>query len=294
MIGYHCVCVETARIVSIGLLVMYVGCGEAEDSEPAEAVVIGNSTVEIDTRLITTRVGEAAIGNFMADVLLDSLWDRGYMVDFALINAGAIRGGEWDLSSFSPRNDEAFLGQVYPAGELTDLQVDGWLPFRNDHTVARLTGGQLLSILERSVQHLPASLAENQGGWLLQTSDGLAYEARCDGVPQLLDSAGTGIAQEGQRIAKIVLGGRVVYDVADGIDELADLSVLMGVNSFIAGGNDGHIAFNEAEEVANLAFEDFNHIDEIKQYIQDNSPIAPSLSSRITIVGGCDVPVSLP
>src|SRR3954467_11638742 len=66
---------------------------------PAHGSVVGSTAVAIDTRLTATRVGEAPIGNFIADTLLAAGQARGETPTLALVNSGAIRGGRTDRGS---------------------------------------------------------------------------------------------------------------------------------------------------------------------------------------------------
>src|SRR5437879_2895198 len=92
-------------------------CGPPS-SPSARGVVIGSTSVDIDTRLTATRVGESAIGNFLADTLRDAAVAMGEDVAIGLINGGTIRGGRTTAESV-PVDVDAKLGRVYPAGELT-------------------------------------------------------------------------------------------------------------------------------------------------------------------------------
>lgn len=280
-------------ILALGLLVFTAACTDPPD-EDEKGTVIGSTSVEIDTRVITTHVGEAAIGSYMSDILKDALAAHGNTVDFAMLNAGAIRGGEWDTENFKPLSDTAAMGSIYPKGDLTDVEVKGWLPFKNDTMVATVSGEQLKSILERGVSAMPPDLVQEQGGWLLQTSAGLAYTITCVNQRQELNDEGTAIETAGERITKIEVGGTVIWDVDNSVDQLAGFSTVMAVNSFIGGGFDGHVAFNDATDKTNIPIGDLDHLDKVIADIKENSPIAPAKADRITVIGACGVPATIP
>lgn len=287
-----------ASLLAVPCCLFLIACGDDDDTSAQDdgGTVIGSTSVEIDTRVVTTHVGEAAVGSYMSDVFKDALADSGHPVDVAILNAGAIRGGEWDTENFAPKSADAAMGKLYPVGDLTDVDVAGWLPFRNDTVIMSVTGEQLRSVLERGVSSLPPDLAQEQGGWLLQVSDGLKYSVTCENQRQELNAEGAAIATPGSRVTKIEFKGTVIYDVAGSVDNLASATATVGVNSFIAGGFDGHVAFSaipEADKTV-IPFADLDHIAEVRKDIEASSPIAPATSGRITVIGACGVPATQP
>ncbi len=272
--------------------VAWGGCSKDEESGPT-GTMIGQTKVDIDTRIITTHIGEAAVGDFMVDILKEELTKLGHTIDVAFLNAGAIRGGPVDPETFAFLTPEGSLGQIYPKGDLTDLQVGGWLPFKNDHVVAELTGVQLKSVLERSAHALPPNLRDEEGGWLLHASR-MKYEIECSQQRQELDVKKEKIATEGKRVTFIQVGDRVVYDVANSIDKLSGLTIKIGVNNFIFDGNDGHLAFNEITQKTTIPLKDFDHIAAVQKYIKEHSPIEPKTDGRLKVVGECGKPGTMP
>lgn len=262
-------------------------------STPADrGVVIGATSVDIDTRLTATRIGEAAIGNFLADTLRDAVVARGEDVTLGLINAGAIRGGRTGAGAV-PVSIDAKLGRVYPAGELTDVDVLGWDPFRDDHVAMTVTGAELKSALERGAAQLPADLRIDGGGQLLHLSGG-AYTIDCAGTVQIIDLATHSIAREGTRVTRLEVGGRVLYDRAAGVDVLAASEVRLVVNEFVATGFDGHLALAGGTDQNEIEFDAFNLADAAVARVRATSPIAPRIEGRITVVGDCGRPLTLP
>ena len=278
-----------ARLVLIALAL--AGC-DPPATPTARGTVIGSTSVAIDTRMTTTRTGEAAVGNFLADTLLDAARAMGGPVDVALLNAGAIRGGRIAEDSV-PVSIDAKLGRVYPPGDLTDFDVGGWYPFRDNHVVLTVTAAELASALERGAAQLPPDLADDQGGPLLHIGGG-AYTIDCAGQVQLIDVASGTIAREGTRIARLEIGGVVLYDRAAGIDLLATTQVRVFVNSFVAKGFDGHLAFLQGVERQLIPYDMFRLADALVARVESSSPIAPVTEGRITVIGDCGQPLTLP
>lgn len=276
---------------AIALALVVAGCGPPSTATPPR-MVIGSTSVDIDTRMTATRTGEAAVGDFVADTLRDALAARPDPPAVALVNAGAIRGGDTARESI-PVDIDAKLGRVYPAGPLTYFDVEGWYPFRDDHVIITVTGDELRSALERGAAQLPPDLMQDGGGPLMQIAGG-AYTIDCAGVVQVIDPAHGAILREGTRVVHIEVGGRVIYDVAGGIDELATTDVRLVVNGFAASGFDGHLALTNGRDPDDLPFDDFNVADALVARVTATSPIAPKKEGRITVIGDCGQPLTFP
>jgi 2',3'-cyclic-nucleotide 2'-phosphodiesterase (5'-nucleotidase family) len=209
-------------------------------------------------------------------------------VDVALLNAGSIRGDTKDGT------DERKYGRVYPAGDLTDDDVSGWLPYLNAHQVFEMTGTQLKSILERSANALPPTIGASghTGGWFLHAA-GLEYKIECSKTRQELNKEGDQIKVTGERVTYIKVGDKVVLDAAGSVDELSSFKAKVGVNSFLATGSDGHLAFKEIDEASRVTISEteLDHIGEVKAYIKKNSPVTPKKDGRLVVVGNCNVPI---
>ncbi len=284
---------KTAYLTGWMVVLALCACAPKEEPPTTNGTVIGRTEVEIDTRMITTRVGEAAVGDFMMDLLREEMNAQGKAVDIAIINAGAIRGGEVDAATFAFKTNEAKLGQLYPAGDLTDLDVQGWYPFHDDTALVTITGTQLKSILERGVMDLPPDLRNDKGGQLLQVS-GLKYRADCAGQRQQLNADGSMVVTDGSRINLIQVGSKVIYDSAQSVDLLASTSVRVVGNSFIAAGLDGHLALKQGTNPETLKFDDYNFAQKLVAKVKASSPIAPVKDGRIAIVGNCGQPLTQP
>ena len=276
---------------SLVILVLVAGCGPP--STPAgDGTIIGSTSVAIDTRSTATRVGEAPVGDFIADTLLAATRARGGDATVALVNSGAIRGGRTTRDAV-PVDIDAKLGRVYGPGALTDHDVEGWIPFRDDHIIITVTAAQLKSALERGAAQLPPDLLLDGGGPLLQIA-GARYTIDCSGMVQIIVPGLDVVAQEGTRISRLKIGGRVVWDRDAGIDELATTDVRLVVNTFVSDGFDGHIALTEGRDAEELPYDAFNIADELVARVMATSPIAPTRDGRITIVGDCGQPLTLP
>jgi 2',3'-cyclic-nucleotide 2'-phosphodiesterase (5'-nucleotidase family) len=130
-------------------------------------VVIGERTVDWDTRTTEIRANESAAGNFFTDVMRGAFGGS----DIAVTNSGGIRGN-----------------QIYEAGDVTRREIAEIFPFGNRLVQAEIDGATLLEALERSVQSVP-----NPDGGFLQVS-GMEFE---------FDSS----APAGDRIVSVTIGG---------------------------------------------------------------------------------------
>lgn len=105
---------------------------------------------QFDTREHIVRTAEASSGNWLCDILRDSV-SRDILpngCDIALINAGAIRANT-----------------VYDAGPFTLADLYSILPFTDQTVIKAMTGTQLLEMLELSVNEWP-----EVNGFFLQVS----------------------------------------------------------------------------------------------------------------------------
>jgi 5'-nucleotidase len=272
------------------LALLLIAC---DSSSGPVGVVVGKTTVQIDTREISSRVGEIAIGDWMSDLLKRKMGALGNTVDVALINAGAIRGGTIDTKTGKYTTADGKVGHLYLPGNLTDLDIEGWFPFHDDHTIVTITGTQLKSILERGVSQLPPDLKNGEAGNFLQVS-GLRFTVDCSGTRQQLDAMSTMIVTEGTRISHLEVNGAVVWDPASSVDKLAATTLNVVVNSFVASGGDGHLAFKTGTVVQMIPYASFNFAQAMVDEVKATTPIAPVADGRIQIVGSCGQPLTQP
>ncbi len=96
-------------------------------------VVIGTTTVELDSQRSSVRTGETNMGNLIADAMR-----AGVGADIAITNGGGIRGD-----------------RTYDAGsQLTRRDIQTELPFGNVTVLLELTGAQVLEALENGVSRV--------------------------------------------------------------------------------------------------------------------------------------------
>jgi 2',3'-cyclic-nucleotide 2'-phosphodiesterase (5'-nucleotidase family) len=110
---------------------------------------IGTTSTPLDSRKATVRMGEAAIGNLIADAVREAV-----KADIAIVNGGGIRGNK-----------------EYAPGSITRRDVLTELPFGNVTVKLEVTGATVLAALENGV-----SGVENAAGRFPQVS-GLAFSA---------------------------------------------------------------------------------------------------------------------
>lgn len=105
----------------------------AQPLTAARQSVIGRTAVDLDGQPRTVRSGESALGNLIADAMLDAT--RSDNVQVALMNGGGIRAG-------------------LKAGEITTGNVLEVLPFGNRLVQMDLKGADLLAALENGVSQV--------------------------------------------------------------------------------------------------------------------------------------------
>lgn len=129
----------TFRVISTAGMAPEPGVGatvaklEGELSQQLD-VVIGKTTVDLDSRRATVRTQEAVLGDLIADAMREATG-----ADIAITNGGGIRGNK-----------------TYPAGsDISRRDVLTELPFGNNTVVVQITGADLKAALENGVSRLP-------------------------------------------------------------------------------------------------------------------------------------------
>ena len=117
--------------------------GYAGQLERELGVVIARTEVALDARRAILRTQEAAIGNFITDVMRET-----HRADVAVANGGGIRGE-----------------RIIPPGELRRRDIYELVPFINTVLKVEITGAGLRQTIEHSLAQ-----ADNQGGGFLQLS----------------------------------------------------------------------------------------------------------------------------
>lgn len=95
-------------------------------------IVVGRAQVELDARTATVRAKESSLGNFIADVIRQTV-----DADVAITNGGGIRSNA-----------------VFPAGPVARKDVLGWLPFGNIIVKVRVRGSTIRAALENGVSQV--------------------------------------------------------------------------------------------------------------------------------------------
>lgn len=118
--------------------------------------VVAHTTTGIDGQKKTCRVKECAMGNLVADAMLDSVRDQGYSI--AIQNGGGLRAS-------------------IDAGDITTGEILTVLPFQNTLATFRASGAILLEALEHGVSEV-----EESAGRFLQVA-GLRFSWDSGGAP---------------------------------------------------------------------------------------------------------------
>ncbi len=178
-------------------------------------VVVGTTSVALDSRTGIVRSGEAAIGNLVTDAMRVSAG-----ADVAVINAGSIRANE-----------------IYPAGaSLRRRDILSELPFGNTTVLVEMSGEALVAVLEHGF-----SAAGEPSGRFPQVS-GLAV-------------AYSGRAPIGRRVRSISIGGAPLdpagrYRVAANnfMLEGGDGYAMIARGRILVGATDGRLVATEVME----------------------------------------------
>jgi 2',3'-cyclic-nucleotide 2'-phosphodiesterase (5'-nucleotidase family) len=127
--------IDTATVTPDPEVAAVVAGYESELAQQMD-VPIATTAVELDSRSVTVRSGEAAIGNLVTDAMRDLA-----QADAAVMNGGGIRGGK-----------------IYaPGTEITRRDVLAELPFGNRVVTLEITGRDLRQALENGLSLLPYS-----------------------------------------------------------------------------------------------------------------------------------------
>lgn len=240
-------------IFSLFYIFMLSSC--EKERPPVKEIVIGQTTVDLDANKPVLRNNEALLGNIVTDALLENGLAKGMEIDFAMINSGSIRF-----------NSEIRPNGIYPAGDLTNLEVVEMLPFYDYEVFVELTGTQVKSIFERSAAGI------NRGAFLQVSKEVKLY---IDPLKQnqLLDESvfPEQIALEGSRIDSIFVNGvkllpEAVYNVA--------------TSNFLALGGDQNVILYQLDDTKRSYTEDLI-TDVVEEYIKTYSPVSPAIEGRI-------------
>ena len=188
--------------------------------------VITKTDVYLDGVRANVRTKETNLGNLSADAARAATG-----ADVAFVNGGGIR-------------------EDIPVGDITKGKIAAIFPFGNTIEVKKITGSDLLAMLEVSVSDYPAAK-----GAFLQVS----------GLEFTFDPA-------------LPVGSKVVEAMVNGaaVDKTKEYTV--AVNDFMANGGDGYTMLAEYDKVA-----EFGTYEEIiEAYLVSNGSAGSDVSGRIT------------
>ncbi len=298
---------------------------DAMTGDPCLGVTGACLTDRGSTMMEDVRTSEGGIPDLMTDVLLEQM--EAYLattpqpeeIDVAFINGGAIRGGaNSGPPNFEWSSETARIGNYYGPGPISDDDIRGWFPFRNDTTVMTLTGAQIKRSLELGVNTFAddarttfgADLLSGDGAGPFLHAAGLKYEVTCPGTTRIQVGpsdcdpfAGTCHylnADQADTVSKVTIGDTVIYDASAGgwqdDGETHEFRVVM--NSFMAAGNDNHLDFVDGIERRDIPIDDWDYIAEVVDYLDSHPPTTlDGDQGRIVVkglVGGlpCNLPAS--
>jgi len=195
------------------------------ENEEITSAVVGKTSVELNGEREYVRTGETNLGNLLTDAMLAKV-----DADVAITNGGGIR---------------ASIGE----GEITKGEIITVLPFGNTTIVKKLTGAQLLDVVEHGVSQYPAH-------------EGLFPQV--GGIRIIFD----GDRPAGERVIDLKVQGEPIE--YDGVYHVA-------TNDFMAAGGDGYETFASTETVVEAG-----GLEEVlMEYISNKGTVAPVREGRI-------------
>ncbi|ACZ23248.1 predicted extracellular nuclease [Sanguibacter keddieii DSM 10542] len=200
------------------------------------------------------RAEASTLGTLVGNALRDSLSALPAAPDFGVVNSGGLR-------------EELLYGSD---GVVTFAEALAVLPFANDLTIVTLSGEQVVTMLEQQWQRTADGEVPSRPYLQLGLSDNVSYTY--DEVPDPADPTLTvGV------VRSVTIDG-------EPIDLAADYRI--GTFSFLASGGDNFRVFADASETVNTGLLDWEGW---VQYLQDNSPVAPSYARSGVQVSGAEV-----
>ncbi|GAB4087001.1 ExeM/NucH family extracellular endonuclease [Myceligenerans cantabricum] len=198
------------------------------------------------------RASESALGNLVADALRDSLAseERGG-ADLGVVNPGGLRSDL--LYAASGAEDD---------GVVTYAEANAVLPFVNNLLTVTLTGEQVETLLEQQWQTDANGDRPSRPYLALGLSDNVSYTATTSDPN----------AEPGDNVSSITIDG-------EPLDPAAEYRV--ATFSFLISGGDNFRVFTEGTDVQDSGLVDR---DAWIQYIEENSPLAPSFARTHAVV----------
>lgn len=222
---------------------------------PIFSVVIGQSDVRVPRTdscgRFDGRLCESLVGNVVTDSMRLT-----YATDFAITNSGGLRD---NLTCDSGDTDGFCPTYTPPPWVITRGMAQAVLPFGNQTVTLEVNGAELKTMLENGVSAMPGANGKfPQVSGLCFTYDITApASSRVTGaVWQAGDGSCTGPAVD--------LTAASTYEIA--------------TNDFVVSGGDGYPNFFSRAVTRNIM------VNDVSDWISDNSPLSPDLQGRITCV----------
>lgn len=212
------------------------------------SVVIGHTTASIDGSSESCRAGECALGNLVADALLQA-GRAACGATLAIVNSGSLRAS-------------------LPPGPVTMGVVGVALPFDNEVVCAVMGGAAVWTALEFGV-----------GGY------GTESDGRFPAVAGVRVQADLS-AEEGARLRSVVVAGEAAVAGGAAMHELeAGRTYTVAMIDYIAGGGDGYAWGAETQWVLKHGAQ---LVAVVSDFLGERDPYAPRLDGRMVNVAGHD------
>lgn len=198
------------------------------ENEPVFAQIVTKTDVDLDGARENVRTKETNLGNLSADAVRNASG-----ADIGFVNGGNIRTS-------------------IPVGDITFGKVAELFPFGNTVQVKKITGADLIKVLEISVSGYPAT----QGGFL-----------QVSGLTYVFDP-------------KQAAGSRIVEVTVGDLPLDTDAEYTVAINDFLGIGGDGYEVFKTYPVYA-----EFGTYEEIfADYLNTNGTKGIEVSGRITVL----------
>lgn len=226
---------------------------EERFSEP-----IADQPVDMDARKGAIRCAETNLGNLVADAFR---WKSGAQI--GIVNGGGIRGD-----------------QIYPAGKISYAEINNMMPFGNTLYVGKVTGAELLQVMETSASALigendeyDESLRTPTGGFM-QIS-GVRVEIDTRKQPRLIDNNGV-LREAGDRVTKV----EVLQEDGGWAEVDPEKEYTLATSDWTAGGGDKYVVLKNGSFVSLEQF----IMESTAEYIRHLGEMKADVEGRITIL----------
>lgn len=199
-----------------------------KQNEPIFSEVVAKTDIDLDGERENVRTKETNLGNLSADAVRVATG-----ADVAFVNGGGIRAS-------------------IPAGDITKGKIAEVFPFGNTIHLKKITGSDLVKVLENSVSGYPAT----QGAFLQVSGLTFSFEES---------------KEAGNRVTDVKVNG-------NNLDETSEYTV--AINDFMAIGGDGYDILKNYKTIA-----EFGTYEEIfNNYLAENGTEGCEVSGRIKVI----------